>query len=70
MVSDVVEGCARKTEADFLRFLDMAYGSARALEYQLSLASRLGCLEVQSKVPAQAVEVSKVLNALIRSLRD
>lgn len=42
--SHIVEGCARHSEADYLRFLDMAYGSARELEYQLSLAHRLGYL--------------------------
>jgi four helix bundle protein len=70
VASNVVEGCVRRTEADFLHFLDMAYGSARELEYQLSLASRLSFLPTGSELPERAVEVSKVLNALIRSLRD
>jgi len=39
--SNTVEGCGRRTEADILHFLDMAHGSARELDYQLSLASRL-----------------------------
>lgn len=69
MASNIVEGCARRTEADFLHFLDMAHGSARELDYQLSLASRLGFLPDPSELPGRAVEVSKVLNALIRSLR-
>ena len=70
VASNIVEGCGRRTEADFLHFLDMAHGSARELEYQLSLAMRLGFFPIQSGLPQRAVEVSKVLNALIRSLRD
>lgn len=42
IASNIVEGCARNTEADYLRFLDMSYGSAKELEYQLSVADRLG----------------------------
>ena len=40
IASNIVEGCARSSEGDYLRFLDMAYGSAKELEYQLSVASR------------------------------
>jgi len=68
---NIVEGCARHTESEFLRFLDMAYGSARELEYQASLASRLGYLtEEQAQVlSAACVETSKVLSGLIRAIR-
>ena len=71
IASNIVEGCARHSEADYLRFLDMAYGSAREVEYQLSLAHRLGFLpeEVHRSLAEQAIETSKVLNGLIRSLR-
>ena len=44
IASNIVEGCARQSPGDYLRFLDMAYGSSRELEYQLSLARRLGYL--------------------------
>jgi len=71
--SNIVEGCARTSESDYLHFLDIAYGSAREVAYQLSLARRLGMLSEGtscSQVEATALETGKVLNALIRSLRE
>lgn len=67
--SNIVEGCARNSQADYLRFLDMAYGSIRELEYQISVAHRLGYLRDAAELNAVAVETAKVLNGLIRSLR-
>jgi four helix bundle protein len=68
---NIVEGCARNTEKDFLRFLDIAYGSARELEYQVSLATRLGYLDKDKPLSLQngSEEVSKTLNGLIRKIR-
>ncbi|MBZ0168752.1 MAG: four helix bundle protein, partial [Kofleriaceae bacterium] len=42
--SNIVEGCARDSEADYLRFLTIAFGSVRELHYQLRLSTRLGFL--------------------------
>lgn len=67
--SNIVEGCARQSQLDYLRFLDMAYGSCRELQYQLSLASRLGYIQSPSDVEQLAEETAKVLNALIRYFR-
>ncbi|HOX57657.1 MAG TPA: four helix bundle protein [Candidatus Paceibacterota bacterium] len=69
--SNIVEGAARSSEAEYLHFLDTAYGSAREIEYQVSLVFRLGLLPEQSRRELQAltVETSKVLNGLLRSLR-
>lgn len=69
---NIVEGCAHRTEADYLRFLDIAYGSARELEYQISLASRLGYInsETNQALSKKSNEVSKVLSGLIRSIRN
>jgi four helix bundle protein len=72
VASNIVEGCARHSEADYVRFLDIAYGSVRELEYQISLATRLGFIpsQVGDEVASRAAETAKVLNGLIRSLRQ
>ena len=71
VASDIVEGCARRTKSDYTRFLDIAYGSVRELEYQISLASRLGFFNEQqsSDIANQCEETAKVLYGLIQGLR-
>lgn len=67
-----MEGCARDSEADYLRFLNIAFGSLRELHYQLNLSKRLGFLPNKdaSLLEPKVVETEKVLNGLIRALRD
>jgi len=70
--SNIVEGCARDSQADYLRFLSIAFGSLRELRYQLDLSRRLGFLkgEEAGHVQSRILETEKVLNALICSLRS
>jgi len=70
--SNIVEGCARDSQADYIRFLYIAFGSLRELHYQLSLSKRLGFLRNQdsSLLETKIVETEKVLNGLIQSLRN
>ena len=72
VASNIVEGCGRDSLADYSRFLDMAHGSAHEVEYQISLAHRLGFLgdEPTRQLSTLAIETCKVLNGLIRSLRE
>jgi len=69
--SNIVEGCARNTEADYLHFLDIAYASSREIEYQLSLAVRLGYLDADAhrELSGLCAETSKVIAGLLRALR-
>ena len=68
--SNIVEGCARESQADYLRFLEIAFGSLRELHYQCSLSKRLGFFRDEPTVlAAKLVETEKVLGALLRSMR-
>jgi four helix bundle protein len=71
IASNIVEGCGRASEAEYLHFLDMAYGSAREVEYQIGLAHRLGFLPdpAHAGLAARAIETAKVVGGLLRSLR-
>ncbi len=70
--SNIVEGCARESQVEFLRFLEIAFSSLRELHYQFGLSKRLEYLHENSYTGCEVklVESEKVLGALIRSLRN
>lgn len=70
--SNIAEGQGRRTTADFLRHLSIAYGSLCELETQILIAQRLRYL-VQEKVEnilRRAGEVGRILNGLMASLEQ
>lgn len=71
IASNIVEGCTRISNADYMRFIEIAYGSAKEVEYQFSIAHRLGYLSESDfkTVNSVIVETCKVLNGLLRALR-
>jgi len=68
--SNLVEGCARRSERDYLRFVDIALGSARELEFQLDLAQELGFLRENGRLIGLSQEVARLVAGLANSLAN
>ena len=68
--SNIAEGQGRRTTADFLRHLSIAYGSLRELETQAIIAHRLSYIAPTrlEDVINRAGEVGRLLNGLMASL--
>jgi four helix bundle protein len=71
VASNIAEGYGRGTRRDYLHFLTMARGSACEVETQLVIAKRMHFGVDQDLANAEKlnVEVGKMLNALMKSLR-
>ena len=69
--SNIVEGCARESQTEYVRFLEIAFGYCKECHYQFILAVRLG-YTVDADIAyyvQKYTETEKVIAALIRSLR-
>ena len=78
--SNIAEGSAKPSNADFARFLDTALGSAYEVETQLLIAYKVGYIRNENEdenekaatyneLHAGIIEIEKQLAGLIRSLR-
>jgi four helix bundle protein len=69
VASNIAEGCGRHGDRELARFLRIARGSVHEVECQLMLAGELGYLkqETCAELERSTAELSKMLNALIRS---
>ena len=68
--SNIAEGSSRKSDKDYVRFLEMALGSSFELETQLLIIKELE-LEIESKLSTCSSlleEVQKMLHAFISSI--
>ena len=70
--SNIAEGYGRRTTADYIKSLYIAYGSNCELETQMMLSGDLDCIS-SDKVKIildKIIEVKRTLKALIKSLEN
>lgn len=69
--SNIAEGAAKPTDADFAKFIDTALGSAFEVETQLLIAKNVGYLsdELYTELQAQNVDIQKQLAGLLSTIR-
>lgn len=69
--SNIAEGCAKPTDADFAKFLDTALGSAFEVETQLLIAKNIGYIEgnIYSELVDKNKEIQKQISGLIATIR-
>lgn len=69
--SNIAEGKGRASDRELSQFLNHARGSIYEVQTQLMLAQRVGYLdkEPSTQLLAQAAEVGRLLNGLMRAIR-
>ena len=76
--SNIAEGAARSSDADFAHFLDFALGSAFEVETQLTIAKNVGYfdnldenLDINfQKLMDRVHSIERQLNGLIKTIRN
>ena len=71
VAANIVEGCGRRSDGEFTRFLQIARGSAAELEYHLLLARDLHLLneEKSRNLDSMVDEVQRMLTALVQRVQ-
>ena len=70
--SNIAEGSAKPSKADFARFLDTALGSSYEVETQLLIVKKVGYIddEKYQELLSGIIEIEKQIAGLIRTLRQ
>ncbi|OGU19071.1 MAG: four helix bundle protein [Ignavibacteria bacterium GWA2_55_25] len=71
IAANIAEGCGRRTNADFARFLQISFSSASEVEYHLILAHDLELLDknIFEQLSRDVIEIKKMLAGFLRKLR-
>ena len=72
IAANLAEGCGRRGNGEFHRFLQIATGSASELEYHFLLARDLGLLTApqHKQLATDVIEVKRMLAALIAKVEQ
>jgi len=71
IASNIAEGNSRRSVPDYVQFLRISRGSCAEVETQLIISKNLGYLDEEKslKLNQDIIEISKMLNGLINSLK-
>ena len=67
--SNIAEGSGRNSPKEFVQFLYIAFGSINELETQLIIAKEIGYLKDIEEIRNKILEIKKMLNSLITSIK-
>jgi len=69
--TNIAEGCGRGSDADFSRFLQIAFGSACEAEYQLQLTNDLSYIDQETyfKLNEELLSIKRMLASFLSKVK-